>query len=438
MLVGTDGMPAFGATVYTISNLRKKNLAVSTITHHLRAIALFEFFCDVRGINLGSRIDDGQLLTKPEVGELVRTCRLQASSLKEQLVPSRPRARRQSESRSIEKHRMVQAAAAPAMVTADTARVRLYSIAEYLEWRVEERLGTRHLDHDTRESATTALTKTCKWLKGLSPRPTGKSEEGREGLPIEDVERILRVIHPESPDNPWKLAHTRYRNALLVWWLLTLGVRRGELLGVYVRDINFQEEVVEIFRRPHNADDPRRQQPLVKTRGRRMPLDRQLVKVTLEYIAAFRAQQGNVRTHEFLFVSSGTGAPLSLAAVDQIFRKLRQKIPELSEILSAHVLRHTWNDLFSKKMNLTGTKSELEERIRSYLMGWSEFSGSAARYTRRHTRKRGEEASLAFQQDLIQASASGSEARSNSGGKGTAPASGNGLYPPRDSILPER
>ena len=416
-------MPAFGATVYTLSNLRKKNRAVSTITHHLRAIAHFEFYCDAHGIDLGSRIDNGRLLTKPEVGELVRSCRLQAASLNEQPVPFRPRARRQSASRRIEKHRMVQTADAPAMVTADTARTRLDSIVGYLEWRVEERLGTRHLDHDTHERATTALTKTCKWLKELSPRPTGESEENREGLPLEDVERILQVIHPDSPDNPWRHQHTRYRNALLIWWLLLLGPRRGELLGVRVSDINFQKETVDIVRRPHNADDPRRAQPLVKTKGRRLPLDPQLVRVTLEYVTTFRAQQGNARRHEFLLVASGTGAPLSLAAVDPIFRTLRQKIPEVSQRLTAHVLRHTWNDLFSEQMNLTGTKTELEERVRSYLMGWSEFSDSAARYTRRYTRKRGEEASLAFQQDLIQASVSGGETRSTRGSKGTASAS---------------
>ena len=422
LLVGPDGMPAFGATAYTISSLRKKNLAVSTITHHLRAIALFEFFCDTHGIDLGLRIDDGRLLTKPEVGELVRLCRLQAISLKEQLVPLRPRARGQSVSRSIEKYRKVQRADAPAMVTADTARARIDSIAEYLEWRVEERLGTRHLNRATRERATTALTKACKWLKGLSPRPTSTSEEEREGLPIEDVERILQVTHPNSPNNPWKHQHTRYRNALLIWWLTMLGLRRGELLGVQVRDVNFQKETVDIVRRPHNADDPRREQPLVKTRERHLALDPQLVRVTLEYVTAFRAQQGNARRHEFLLVASGTGAPLSLSAIDAIFRTLRQKIPGLSQSLTAHVLRHTWNDLFSAQTNLTRTNSELEERMRSYLMGWSEFSGSAARYTRRYTRKQGEQASLAFQQDLLQASLSGSETRSTSGGQGTAPA----------------
>jgi len=44
---------------------------------------------------------------------------------------------------------------------------------------------------------------------------------------------------------------------------------------------------------------------------------------------------------------------------------------------------------------------EQEKKARSYLMGWSETSGTAATYTRRHTRKKAQAASLRLQENII-------------------------------------
>ena len=62
--------------------------------------------------------------------------------------------------------------------------------------------------------------------------------------------------------------------------------------------------------------------------------------------------------------------------------------------LSGHVLRHTWNDVFSKKMDEAGVTPENERQARSYLMGWSPTSDTAATYTRRHVREKAKEVSL--------------------------------------------
>jgi integrase len=108
------------------------------------------------------------------------------------------------------------------------------------------------------------------------------------------------------------------------------------------------------------------------------------------------------KKHPFLFVASRTGNPMSLAAVAKLFNELREKAPSLPESLSAHVLRHTWNDAFSAKMDSAGVTPESERQARSYLMGWSPTSDTAAAYTRRHVRNKAKEVSLALQHQLIE------------------------------------
>ena len=82
------------------------------------------------------------------------------------------------------------------------------------------------------------------------------------------------------------------------------------------------------------------------------------------------------------------------------FQVLREKCKDLPRDLSAHVLRHTWNENFSIAMDKEKTGEETEKKIRSYLMGWSETSGTAATYTRRHIRNKAREVSLDIQKKM--------------------------------------
>ncbi|RFQ11346.1 site-specific integrase, partial [Pseudomonas sp. ATCC 13867] len=81
----------------------------------------------------------------------------------------------------------------------------------------------------------------------------------------------------------------RCRNALIVDWLYYLGLRRGELLSLRVSDIDFRRCVVHVFRRPDALDDPRRSQPVVKTRARELPLSQVLLDATRNYIVELRS-----------------------------------------------------------------------------------------------------------------------------------------------------
>jgi hypothetical protein len=63
-------------------------------------------------------------------------------------------------------------------------------------------------------------------------------------------------------------------------------------------------------------------------------------------------------------------------------------------------MRHTWNDKFSEQMDSAGVSDAEEHKMRTRLMGWSDASSMPAIYTRRHTRKKAQQASLAMQAKL--------------------------------------
>lgn len=116
---------------------------------------------------------------------------------------------------------------------------------------------------------------------------------------------------------------------------------------------------------------------------------------------SFRRSLEGARRHDFLFVTVDTGKPISIPEFDKIFKVLRNNGNDLPAQLFAHLLRHTWNDNFSRQMDKNGVPEDKERKYRSYLMGWSETSGTAATYTRRHTRKVAEKISLSMQARVI-------------------------------------
>jgi integrase len=114
-----------------------------------------------------------------------------------------------------------------------------------------------------------------------------RSAQQREGLPPQLVEVIQDITQPDHPDNPWDDLRCRYRNSLIVDWLLYLGLRRGELLGIRIPDINFQQETVTVYRRADDPSDPRFHQPKAKTLGRVIPISRGLLDRTNDISSMF-------------------------------------------------------------------------------------------------------------------------------------------------------
>lgn len=247
-----------------------------------------------------------------------------------------------------------------------------------------------------------ALENTARLMKGqLSARMSSSRNvndvDARQGISSDTEARVLAVTQPNSPENPWKNAHVRMRNQLIFMWLIQLGLRAGELLGVRLEDINLRTGEVLIARRADDPDDTRTDEPNTKGKSRLLALGDDLSELTRAYVHGPRRTIKAARKTPFLLVATGTGEPLSKTALSKLFVELRRRVPDLPEELSPHVLRHTWNDRFSELMDKTGVLSDEETRMRRQQMGWSDTSMMAVIYTRRHTRRKTNEASLRMQ-----------------------------------------
>ncbi len=297
---------------------------------------------------------------------------------------------------ALEQTRMCSLVKAPAQVGAETKATRLAYIRDYISWLTVGRRLTLEASHAHNSSLHEAAQTLVSLINARMPRRDYR-QTSRQGVGADVRARILDVIDPASPDNPWKNRHARVRNQLIFLWLLLLGVRNGELLATYASDVNVRSGEVMIIRRPGNPEEQRSNAPLVKTRGRLLALGPDLAEMIKAYITGERAKIKGARRHPYLFVATGTGNPLSKPALNKLFRELRTRVPGLPDDLSPHVLRHTWNDDFSELMDGRGVSTEDEERMRTQAMGWSPRSKMASHYTKRHVQRKSSEASLEMQ-----------------------------------------
>jgi integrase len=397
----STGLPLFDVTLYTLTQLRARNRASATIQQAVRAVMVLCLVLDRLCIDLDQRLSEGRLLELGDVDEVARWCRLplEAFSGEEpKTAPSPAKVVR------LEKIRMrASGTTTGTEVDPTTAAIRIHYIRDYLQWRADAQLlklrGNRVSDSFSALKINSDIV--CRALNERIPSSQGRNHlDQRQGMSESELATLVEVVQPTSPENPWKGYHAKERNALIVRWLLTLGVRRGELLGVRVSDVNFQTNEVLIGRRADDPDDPRALEPNTKTRDRLLAMNEDLSVLTRRYITGTRRHIEGARRHEYLFVANGTGAPLSLGGLNKLFVVLRSKCPNLPGELSPHVFRHTWNDEFSAVMDKQQVSEETEKKMRARLMGWSETSDTAAGYTRRHTARKAREASLTLQMKM--------------------------------------
>lgn len=396
-----SGAPLFEPVLFVVGVARANGRANATIKQVLSAIMVLQLALDRLNIDIDDRLAQGRLLDLNEVEAVIGYCRREVSSIvgvpaQKQDIATQPKVV------SLEKVRM-RSAAKPAeeWVDSHTTGVRVRYIRDYLDWRAQKRvltIGPLHPQYaglcSIRELVKTGFTERV-------PAVFMKNEdELRQGLSKEALAQLKAVIEPTSPDNPWKRAATRVRNQLIIDWLLSFGLRNGELLGVRISNINFQANEVFVKRHADDVDDTRARDPNTKTFSRMLPMRDELVARTHKYITNERRAQGVARKNDWLFVANGTGHPLSLSAVNKLFDELRKKCPGLPKDLTPHILRHTWNDLFSDEMDAKKVPPEEEEKMRNLLMGWSPKSKSAAVYTRRTVREKSKAASLELQNSL--------------------------------------
>lgn len=287
-------------------------------------------------------------------------------------------------------------------VSSATEYIRLTEIARYVRW-----LADQIIDKTKDSTLTQQIIKMEKGLKSRRPPKKYRNIETiNKGLDSDQIELLLELTTPNSDYNPFLDVSVQKRNRVVILLLIYLGMRGGELLNLRIRDFDFSNNQVLIARRADEKDDPRKQQPLVKTLDRRLPIKNTLASEIHQYIINERRLIPNSNLHDYLIITHKSGPTqgqaITIAGYRKIFEQIRSKYPMLQNF-TGHSLRHSWNESFSDKMDTMDTSfsEEKQEKIRSYLMGWREGSGTAATYNKRFIKRKANEASQKLQDGMI-------------------------------------
>lgn len=395
----STGLPLFNPTTYLLLRSRARSKAVNTLKAELVALQALYLWGDSANIDIDGRGESGELLSPNEVDDLVATLKRPVSEIREAAPPKPARGR----------GKVVQLARVAAkvkgsvnVVAPNTSAFRARVITDYMKWLSTPRRRSLPPTSTERAAIKESIEALENELKGLLPFKNGKKGDldGREGIADEARDRLFSVIDPNSPENPWKRTAARERNALIVRLLYHLGMRKGELLGVKISDFDWRKNTLRITRHPDDKEDPRRNAPQTKTRARTLALGAGLIKQVETYVLGARRSTETAQKHGYLLVALD-GKPMSQSALDRLFKDLRKRVPDLPQDLTAHVLRHSWNDNFSAIMDQRGVDARIEEKLRCEQMGWADGSQMAIRYTKRHTRERTHAVSIELQGNLM-------------------------------------
>lgn len=390
------GLPVHEVTLY-LAGCRKRGLAANTIHGICRVLALLYRELTKAGIDLLDRLRRGQFLTIPELNRLADAAQYRLDDLAYEGVDE-PCSSHVIDIKRIQMRRKVAVEKELAAVCVTSQASRLQYMADYLEFLATYVGATLSTVLRIRLAQETA--QALRAFRAEVPRVSKRGKLGaREGLSREDQDRLLKVIHPNSPDNPWKRRFVRQRNWLIVVLLLATGMRRGELLGLQIRDLDQRLPKLRILRRADANEDPRGIQPGTKTYDREIELRPAIMRAVWSYINRQRGKIKAARKYPQLIVADD-GQPLSLKSIDKIFVQIRDACPDLPDTLTSHVLRHTWNDRFSDEAEMMGLTDAVEEKARNEQQGWTDNSKSGATYTRRHASRKGRELSLKLQEQL--------------------------------------
>lgn len=390
------GVPVFDATLWVVSSLRNKGLASETITQALRSITLLYIILDREEIDLADRLAKGMFLYPGELESIVKACK---STLAMCLDSSSATVSDASQSKGLplgKIHVPNYRRRLPADVDPSTTSIRLGYIREFLNWRINQAIF--RTSAQARSDLIALRDLVDQEIKNKTPAVKGRNHmQQRMGLSMDAQKILLDIIDPGNPENPWGSTHTKLRNQVIIRCLVELGIRRGELLGLRIRDINAQGDEIEILRRPDDKNDPRLYEPNAKTRDRLLPLSASLNRLIREYIFMRREIVGG--RHDFLLVANGTGDPLSKSEFNRLFHPLRMAFTLLHN-LCPHLLRHTFFENLCEDLDRNGVDSESMEPILRQLGGWSESSSTPRKYTKRYAQRKAIEAGRSMQSKL--------------------------------------
>ncbi len=195
----------------------------------------------------------------------------------------------------------------PGNVLGDTQANRVDWVTDYIRWRTTAVAQAMKINDPRVLAINQRLQQIEKQLKNLKRKGGGKV---RLGLTEEQQVRLFEIVRPDSPENPF-YAETRYRNFMLFLLFYELGIRRAESLVLKANHIDVhQNPRIIIEPNPGDPDDPRKDQPLVKTAGRTLPISSLLAQTIHTYITKHRSKVPGAKKSPFIVLDK----PLKVSA----------------------------------------------------------------------------------------------------------------------------
>lgn len=375
----------FEAAAFAL-HLRDRALKTKTIEAALRAVQILYEVLDEKQVDLVERAGGNELLRQSEVIAVADRCKTKVEALENQghNIISLTKARRK---------KLTFVHSKDDSVKPKSAVLRLHYIVAFLKY-FSDQARLQNLPSD-KSKFLEASELTLKAL--VNKKPVVNKLSHREGLPKEAEARLFEVIHPDFATNPWNSSFIRYRNHLAVKLLFGLGIRKGELCGIKLEDIDFRNGTIFIAKRTDDEDDERARPATSKTLPRLLPLNDEMRDLLLHYIEEVRPSRRLAEYNPYLMVSD-EGNAIALNSIDFIFSSIRKAFPEFVQI-SAHVLRHTINDRLAELCE--GKDAEFVQLIQNYLMGWEKSSKSSHIYTRGYVQKKAQEVLMTLQQRVF-------------------------------------
>jgi len=387
MIDANSGEPVFHPNLYVTTQIRNNSLSFSTVSAAVSNLVIFMRFLSRRNIDLEERIRTRRFFAEHELDALRDFTQLRFKRVSRIKLPADSM------------FTLEELEESEGTVENGTQYSRLTTIALYFEWLVGSVLINPSFED------TEMVKRIVEQIKTRRPKKKGRNEtDAVKSLNDDELDKLFEVLKLDSEFNPFT-EEVRRRNRLMILLMYHLGIRRGELLNLRISDIDMNSNQLSIVRRPDDRFDSRVYEPNVKTLERTHPIKDSLVEEIQQYIVVDRRKVKIARRHAFLFVTHKKGPtygnPISISGYNKVIGLVREVAPLLYRF-TGHKLRHSWNDMFSERMDNMDIPytEEKQEQIRSYLMGWSPGSGTAATYNKRFIKKEAGKASLAMQSNI--------------------------------------
>lgn len=390
-----SGLPHLTSLYYVTAKIRNAGLSLSAMQSAYASINVLLDHCVSRDIDLLGRFERGEFFDSVECEAIRRAARKDyGRSRRDDRMAVVGIAHGKKGYRAPEKQ-----------VTFGVEYTRLTDIANYVMW-----LGQDACKHSSTPEAAGAIDRMGKNILAL--RPTSKKQlnddelgKGQKGISDEQAKLLVDMLLPGSSLNPFEDPGVQLRNYVLVQILRMLGKRQGEVLNVWVSDLDRKDHLLSIARRADEPKDSRTRQPLVKTKAHTLALDPRITALLLKYIL-IRRQVPGASKHPYLFVvhkpGPTLGQPLSIEALKSLFNRIRAADARLSAV-TRHDLRHTFNrhlsEAFDRSIELISDGQQ--QRIRANLNGWQEDSEMSKVYNKRHTSRKSRQYGLQTQAALF-------------------------------------